>query len=173
MPSGEVLPALRRPWRDGTCAIVFSANELIEKLSALVPRPRINLLLYHGAFAPNARIRRHAVANALAQTQSAPPPGASDCASSQGSRTPPSCTASSPTSTTHGVPTAALVLLVTEMVGHLGLEGALGQRAGQLFQQAAGAQQVLRRLVVLQQLVPGDARQQLHKIPDRPWPPRN
>ena len=83
VPSGEVLLALRRPWRDGTCAIVFSPNELIEKLSALVPRPRINLLLYHGAFAPNARIRRHAVANALAQTQSAPLPGASDCASGQ------------------------------------------------------------------------------------------
>ena len=83
VPSGEILLALRRPWRDGTCAIVFSPNELIEKLSALVPRPRINLLLYHGAFAPNARIRRHAVANALAQTQSAPLPGASDCASGQ------------------------------------------------------------------------------------------
>jgi hypothetical protein len=66
LPDGKVCLALRRPWRDGTCAILFSPVELIEKLAALVPRPRINLLIYHGAFAPNARIRRDAVASARA-----------------------------------------------------------------------------------------------------------
>ncbi|MBX3028226.1 transposase [bacterium] len=48
---GRVLLRLRRPWRDGTRAIGFEPSELLEKLAALVPRPRANLLLYHGAFA--------------------------------------------------------------------------------------------------------------------------
>jgi len=48
---GRVLLRLRRPWRDGTRAIRFEPSELLEKLAALVPRPRANLLLDHGAFA--------------------------------------------------------------------------------------------------------------------------
>ena len=66
LPDGTVCLALRRPWRDGTCAILFTPIELFEKLAALVPRPRIHLLIYHGAFAPHARIRRDAVAGARA-----------------------------------------------------------------------------------------------------------
>ena len=50
-PEGRVLLRLRRPWRDGTRAIRFEPSELLERLAALVPRPRANLLLYHGAFA--------------------------------------------------------------------------------------------------------------------------
>jgi hypothetical protein len=54
-PDGMLLLRLRRTWRDGTRAIRFSPLELLEKLAAIVPKPRINLLVYHGAFAPNAR----------------------------------------------------------------------------------------------------------------------
>lgn len=36
--------------------------ELIEKLAALTPRPRINLILYHGVLAPHARWRARVVA---------------------------------------------------------------------------------------------------------------
>ena len=50
-PDGRVLLRLRRPWRDGTRALRFEPCELLEKLAALVPRPRANLLLYHGAVA--------------------------------------------------------------------------------------------------------------------------
>jgi hypothetical protein len=49
---GKVLLRLRRPWRDGTRAIQFEPIELLEKLAAMIPRPRTNLLIYHGAFAP-------------------------------------------------------------------------------------------------------------------------
>jgi hypothetical protein len=61
---GKVLLHLRRPWRDGTRAICFEPSEFLEKLAAMIPRPpvlrsspateggRINLLIYHGAFAP-------------------------------------------------------------------------------------------------------------------------
>jgi hypothetical protein len=46
-----VLLHLRRPWRDGTRAICFEPSEFLEKLAAIIARPRINLLIYHGAFA--------------------------------------------------------------------------------------------------------------------------
>ena len=52
---GNVVLRLRRPWRDGTRAICFAPSELLEKLAVIIPRPRINLLLYHGAFAPRGR----------------------------------------------------------------------------------------------------------------------
>jgi hypothetical protein len=58
---GKVLLRLRRPWSDGTRAILFEPSEFLEKLAAVTPKPRINLLVYHGAFAPNARSRRSAV----------------------------------------------------------------------------------------------------------------
>jgi hypothetical protein len=45
-PEGKVLLRLRRPWRDGTRAIRFEPSELLEKLAAMVPRPRANLLIY-------------------------------------------------------------------------------------------------------------------------------
>jgi uncharacterized protein YbaR (Trm112 family) len=48
---GQVRLRLRRPWRDGTRALCFEPSELLERLAALVPRPRVNLLVYHGAFA--------------------------------------------------------------------------------------------------------------------------
>ena len=63
-PSGKVLLRLRRPWRDGTRAILFEPTELLEKISAIIPRPKVNLLLYHGVLAPHARRRRAAVAAA-------------------------------------------------------------------------------------------------------------
>jgi len=56
-PEGKVLLRLRRPWRDGTRAIRFEPTELLEKLAAMIPRPRANLLIYHGAFAPRGCCR--------------------------------------------------------------------------------------------------------------------
>jgi hypothetical protein len=48
---------LKTPWSDGTTAILLSPIELIEKLAALVPPPRRNLVRYHGVLAPHARDR--------------------------------------------------------------------------------------------------------------------
>jgi len=45
---GRVAVALQRPWADGTTHLVFTPLELLERLVPLVPRPRINLVLYHG-----------------------------------------------------------------------------------------------------------------------------
>ena len=57
---GQVLLRLRRPWRDGTRAIRFEPSELLEELAAMIPRPRANLLIYHGAFAPRGCYHEHA-----------------------------------------------------------------------------------------------------------------
>jgi hypothetical protein len=54
-PDGKVVLRLHRPWREGTRALCFEPSEFLEKLAVIVPRPRINLLLYHGAFAPRGR----------------------------------------------------------------------------------------------------------------------
>lgn len=61
---GKVLLRLRRPWRDGTRAICFEPTELLEKLAAMIAKPRVNLLVYHGVFAPHARRRGDAVRRA-------------------------------------------------------------------------------------------------------------
>ena len=46
--------SLKSIWSDGTYQIVLSPQELLEKLAALVPPPRLNLVRYHGVLAPNA-----------------------------------------------------------------------------------------------------------------------
>lgn len=55
---GRLLYQLKRRWRDGTTAVLFTPDELIEKLAALVPPPRIHTVRYHGVLGPRARKRR-------------------------------------------------------------------------------------------------------------------
>jgi hypothetical protein len=54
---GRVLYRLRHPWRDGTSHMIFDPLDLLGKLAALVPRPRVNLVRYHGTLAPSSRWR--------------------------------------------------------------------------------------------------------------------
>jgi len=54
---GQVLVQFRRPWRDGTTHLSFDPVGFLGRLAALVPRPRITLLLYHGVLAPRAAWR--------------------------------------------------------------------------------------------------------------------
>jgi len=55
---GLVVVGLKRVWSDGSRQLVFSPIELIEKLAALVPPPRVNQVLYHGVLAPRAKWRK-------------------------------------------------------------------------------------------------------------------
>jgi len=71
-----VLLRLRRPWRDRTRAIRFEPTELREKLAAMIPRPRANLLIYHGAFAPRGCCREGPVRWPPEGTQSGATEGA-------------------------------------------------------------------------------------------------
>lgn len=61
MPDGTAVLELRRRWTDGTTHLVFDSVELLERLAALTPRPRVNLILYHGVLVPRAAWRRAVV----------------------------------------------------------------------------------------------------------------
>lgn len=62
MDDGRIMLTLKTAWADGTRHLVFEPLELLEKLAALTPRPRINLVLYHGVLAPHAGWRARVVA---------------------------------------------------------------------------------------------------------------
>jgi len=47
----------KRAWSDGTVGIVLEPVELMEKLAALIPIPRANLIRYHGVLAPSSSVR--------------------------------------------------------------------------------------------------------------------
>ncbi|MGB5350813.1 MAG: transposase [Polyangiales bacterium] len=68
---GSVLVRLKTPWRDGTSHIALQPLELLEKLAALIPRPYVNLIVYHGVLAPNAKWRGEVVDFGRSQVQSA------------------------------------------------------------------------------------------------------
>jgi hypothetical protein len=48
LDDGDLLLALQRRWSDGTTHLRFSPAEFLERLAVLIPRPRINLVSYHG-----------------------------------------------------------------------------------------------------------------------------
>ena len=52
---------LKTRWADGTTHLRLSPQQLLERLAALIPRPRTNQLLYHGVFAANAKWRARIV----------------------------------------------------------------------------------------------------------------
>jgi hypothetical protein len=61
LPDGRVSYCLRHKWRDGTTHVLFEPLELVEKLAALVPPPRFNLVRYSGIFAPASSWRSQIV----------------------------------------------------------------------------------------------------------------
>jgi hypothetical protein len=54
---GQVVLQLKSPYRDGTTDIVMSALEFMQRLAALVPRPRLHPSRFHGVLAPHAKHR--------------------------------------------------------------------------------------------------------------------
>jgi len=70
-PDGErLLLTLKSPWRDGTSKIILTPFELLERLVAIVPPPKKNLIRYHGIFGPNAKLREEIVENGARQSES-------------------------------------------------------------------------------------------------------
>jgi len=59
--AGQVQLELKTPWRDGTTHLVMSPLEFMQRLAALVPRPRLHLIRYHGVLAPHAKLRGRVV----------------------------------------------------------------------------------------------------------------
>jgi len=58
---GTLLYKLKRRYRDGSTHVVFTPHTLIERLCALIPRPRKKLVTYHGVLAPAAGLRDRVV----------------------------------------------------------------------------------------------------------------
>ena len=67
--AGQVVLQLKSAFKDGTTHIVMSPLEFMQRLAALVPRPRLHLIPFdrlragrlHGVLAPNAKLRREIV----------------------------------------------------------------------------------------------------------------
>jgi hypothetical protein len=55
--NGEIVYTFTTPWSDGTTGITLSPVELLEKLAALVPLPRVHLVRYGSCLAPHSRLR--------------------------------------------------------------------------------------------------------------------
>ncbi len=55
--SGHVRYGLKTPYRDGTTHIVLEPLDLMGRLAALVPPPRMHLTRFHGVFAPHSKWR--------------------------------------------------------------------------------------------------------------------
>jgi hypothetical protein len=55
--SGDLLYTFTHPWSDGTTGIRLAPLELLEKLAALVPLPRVHLVRYGGCLAPHSHLR--------------------------------------------------------------------------------------------------------------------
>ena len=59
--AGQVVLKLKTHWRDGTTHLVTSPLEFMQRLAALVPRPRLHVIRFHGVLARNAKLRALAV----------------------------------------------------------------------------------------------------------------
>ena len=76
--AGQVVLKLKTAWREGTTHLVMSPLEFMQRLAALVPRPRLHLIRFgacatslrevsgpplreHGVLAPNAKLRAQGV----------------------------------------------------------------------------------------------------------------
>jgi hypothetical protein len=55
--NGDLVYTFTHPWSDGTTGIRLSPLELLEKLAALVPLPRVHLVRYGGCLAPHSALR--------------------------------------------------------------------------------------------------------------------
>jgi hypothetical protein len=55
--NGDLLYRFNRPWSDGTTGINLAPLELLEKLAAIVPLPRVHLVRYAGCLAPHSKLR--------------------------------------------------------------------------------------------------------------------
>jgi hypothetical protein len=84
---GLVMYKLKKKWRDGSTHVVLTPLAFIQRLCALVPRPRIPLVTYHGVLAPAATWRAEIVPSTPErqreqhQPRSAPTPAAPSDAS--------------------------------------------------------------------------------------------
>jgi hypothetical protein len=54
---GDLVHTCTKPWSDGKTGMTLSPLELLEKLAAIVPLPRVHLVRYAGCLAPHSKLR--------------------------------------------------------------------------------------------------------------------
>ena len=64
LPDGRVSYRMKRPAANATTHLVSSPVDFLRRLAAITPPPRVNLLRFHGVFAPNAHLRPRVVPSA-------------------------------------------------------------------------------------------------------------
>ena len=57
MPEGKVQLDCKRPWSDGTNAVMLAAHALIARLAAIIPPPRRPVTRYFGVLSSNSALR--------------------------------------------------------------------------------------------------------------------
>jgi hypothetical protein len=57
LDDGRVELTLKRPMHDGTPAFALKPSQLLRRLAAIVPPPRVHALRYFGALAPHPKLR--------------------------------------------------------------------------------------------------------------------
>ena len=72
---GNAVLKLKTPWRNGATHIVLTPMEFMQRLAALIPRPRLHLIRFHGVLAPNAKLRSKVVPTPAQKTTT----GEGDC----------------------------------------------------------------------------------------------
>ncbi len=59
--SGKLRYTLKKPWKDGTVALLLEPLDLTARVCALVPPPRQHLVGYHGVLSSHAKLRSEVV----------------------------------------------------------------------------------------------------------------
>jgi len=67
LSDGRIGYSLKKRWRDGTTAVVMTKEVLMERLCALVPKPRKHLVTHHGVLAPASGLRPKVVPSRLVE----------------------------------------------------------------------------------------------------------
>ena len=70
---GRIEFRLKRTWKGGVRALLFTPKALIARLVALIPLPRTKARRFHGVFAPNHRLRKRVVPRPPVQKQAGHP----------------------------------------------------------------------------------------------------
>ena len=75
LSDGRLLYRLKRPWRNGTTAVIFEPQDFLAKLAALVPAPRVHLVRFHGILGPAAALRALIIPTGSNKVESTPAQG--------------------------------------------------------------------------------------------------
>ena len=75
LSDGRLLYRLKRPWRNGTTAVIFEPQDFLAKLAALVPAPRVHLVRFHGILGPAAALRALIIPTGSNKAESTPAQG--------------------------------------------------------------------------------------------------